>query len=106
MNQDIACNRAIESIKVQIGGLTPRMETVISHHLYLLYTIGYESSNKIKKTCKPVNRIDSKGTIKPFSSLTEAAKSIGTTKGDIWRALNGKRRQKMVRGYKFEYSNN
>jgi hypothetical protein len=104
MNSDVAVNKALRSLNTQLGGLTERQYRTIGEHLYYLYTVGYEASNRIKKTCKPVIRIDSKGNIKPFSSMAEGARSVGSWKGNVRRALHSKERQILVKGYKFEYA--
>jgi len=101
MNQDVAVSRALNSISNQLAGLTTRQYRIIGNHLYLLYGIGHDNANKEKKTRKSVIRTDSKGNVKRFDSVTEAAKSIGVKKCNVINVC--KNRYKQWLGYTFKY---
>lgn len=101
MNQDVTVQKLLNSISIQLGGLSVRQVEVIGNSLYCAYGVGYDSANKLKSWIKPVVRIDAKGNRRSFNSITDAAKATCIDRWAIIQVLKGKYKQ--WKGYKFEY---
>jgi hypothetical protein len=102
MNQEVATSKAIESIKIQVGKLTPNLELVIFNHLYLMYSVGMSEGLKLVQTkSKKVISISPAGNESSFMSIRDASRILKLRRDSIRDVLEG--RQSNYKGYKFMY---
>lgn len=102
MIQEVAAKKATESIKVQLGGLSPRAELVIFNHLLLMFSVGVNAGLKIVQTSsKKVTAISPSGTESSFMSIRDASRVLKLRRDNIRDVLEKKSTN--YKGYKFRY---
>ncbi len=102
MIQDVAVERAMKSISLQMGGLSARQYSIIGNHLYLVYSVGMNEALKLSQTkSKRVISISPSGIEIPYISIREASRSLKLRRDSIKDVLEGK--TKTYKNYKFYY---
>lgn len=102
MNQEVTVQKALNSISIQLGGLTTKQNEVIGSHLYLVYGAGIDAKSIItQSTSKKIVCISPSNKEYSYNSIREASRSLKLRRDDIKNVLEGTKPN--YKGYKFRY---
>jgi predicted transcriptional regulator YheO len=91
MEQCVASSKSISSIQNLLKNkLTEEQILVVSHHLFLVFGVGYNEGVKESHLNKQVEQYNEEGVFHRYRTAGDAASYMGVTRCSIYKAIQKK----------------